>query len=148
MNNRNSKNLNCLEKGLTLIEIMLVLIIIGLVMGTIGKRIFGAGDKAKSKLSNTAMYDIQFSLEEFKTQYNSYPTNIDELIKCGSTSGSNCIPVISKSNPEDQEKAISDAWGTKFQYSSDGRTYKITSLGADKTAGGSGADSDLVVEGP
>jgi general secretion pathway protein G len=60
---KNHKNKN---KGFTLIEVMVVLLIIGIMAGMIGPQIFGSKIEAQLK---TAAIDIQ-SLENALTQYN------------------------------------------------------------------------------
>ena len=42
-----------------------------------------------------------------------------------------------------KESMLKDPWGRPFMYESDGGTFNIISLGADKKEGGEGYDKDL-----
>jgi general secretion pathway protein G len=133
-----SKNL---ERGLTLVEIMVVLIIIALVSATFGKKLFGAGDKMKAQLTNNQLLAIKGDIEQFQLRYNSLPSSLRDLTDCTERTGQSCIPITN-------EDALKDAWGNTFVYQASGNRYKIMSLGADGKSGGSGVDSDFAVEGP
>jgi len=39
-----------------------------------------------------------------------------------------------------------DPWGTDYDYSSDGRNYRVTSFGADGRLGGEGENADFGIE--
>lgn len=127
--------------GLTLVEIMIVLIILAIVMATIGSRIIGSGDKAKAQLTVLKMEQLKADIEQFQLRYNSLPSSLEDLVSCGDKTGSGCLPITEK-------ESLEDAWGTQMTFQSSGRTYKITSLGADGQSGGSGADADITVDGP
>ena len=130
------------ERGLTLVEIIVVLIILALVMTFLGGRIFGAGDKAKASLTKIMIKDIGQAIETYRLEYNSLPANLNELTACGEKNPG-CTPPIS-------EEKTKDAWGNAFQYSLEngGRSYKISSLGADGQAGGDGVNYDIFGTGP
>lgn len=129
------------ERGLTLVEIMVVLIIIALVSATFGKKLFGAGDKMKAQLTNNQLLALKGDIEQFQLRYNTLPGSLRDLTSCTEKTGSGCIPITN-------EDALNDAWGNKFAYQASGKRYKITSLGADGATGGSGVDNDFSVEGP
>jgi general secretion pathway protein G len=129
------------QRGLTLVEIMVVLIIIGLIASMFGKKLFGAGDKMKAQLTQSQLTALKGDIEQFQLRYNSLPTTLDDLVRCTEKTGQACIPITN-------EDALLDAWGTKLTLQSNGNTYKIMSLGADKQPGGQGVDGDQFVEGP
>lgn len=131
------------ERGLTLIEIMVVLIILGIVMTWLGSRLFQAGDTAKRRLTELKIKEIGSQIGQFQLQYNTLPSGLEDLTKCTERTGSNCIPITKDEN-------LTDAWGNRFLYSLEdgGRRYKITSYGADGKAGGEGVDGDPFGTGP
>lgn len=131
------------EQGMTLVEIVVVLIIIGIVMTVLGGKILGAGDAAKVDLTKIKMKDIKLSVDTFRLRYNSLPSSLEELTGCSEKTGAGCVPIIRDPN------GTKDAWNNSFQYSVDnGRSYRIKSFGADGRDGGSSVDADIVDEGP
>jgi general secretion pathway protein G len=137
------------DRGLTLVEIMVVLVILGIVMGFLGSKIFGSGDKAKAKITGLKMQDLKAKIEEYRLQYNAVPNSLEDLARCNEQTGSACVPVISGDNKTIQE-TLSDGWGSTFEYKvgEGGRTYQILSFGADARAGGEGVNGDPSVTGP
>jgi general secretion pathway protein G len=130
------------EAGLTFLEIMIVLIIVGVIMATFGSRLLGAGDKAKADLTRISMTQLKQDIEQFQLRYNSLPSTLDDLTKCNQLTGTACTPIT-------KDASLMDAWGTKFQYrAGSGRAYSIKSLGADGRDGGDGVNADLTLEGP
>ncbi len=132
------------ERGLTLVEIMIVLIILGVVMTWLVGKVVGAGDKAKFQLTQAKIKDLAGQIEQFYLQYNSLPSSLDDLTKCTEKTGPNCVPVISK------DDILIDSWGERFVYSLEegGRRYKIKSMGADRKDGGEGVYGDPFGTGP
>ena len=116
------------QRGLTLIEILVVLGIIGLVLGFLVKNVFTMGESAKASLSKTKLEAIKGPLYLHQLQNNSLPQDIRSLTGV------------------DAE----DAWGKPIQYRilDGGRSYELKSLGADGREGGAGPDADIIVKGP
>jgi len=131
------------QKGLTLVEIIVVLVILSILIGVLTSGLFSQGDKAKAKINGLKMSQIQGYLNEYRLQYNSFPSSLEGLSGCTEQTGQNCIPIA---KPED----LRDSWGTPLVYNTgnNGASYTLKSLGADKREGGSGADADLTFQGP
>jgi len=131
------------EKGLTLVEILVVLIILGIVITFVGGRVLGAGDKAKADLTRIMMKDLQSSIAQFQLRYNTLPASLEDLTRCSEATGPGCIPITSGDS-------LKDAWGNRFLYSSEegGRRYRIKTLGRDGKEGGNEVDFDFALEGP
>ena len=130
------------EKALTIVEIMIVLVIIGVMTATFGKKLFGAGDKMKAEIARTQMQQLKSYIEQFQLRYNVLPNSIDDLVSCNELTGQGCVPIA---NTEE----LLDPWGTKFSFAKQGTNkYQIKSLGADRAAGGDGVDYDTSLEGP
>lgn len=132
------------ESGLTLVEIIVVLVILSIVMGFLMSRIMGQGDKAKRKISEMKISALEGAIEEFRLSYNKVPLALEDLIQCSDITGPGCVP------PLRDEEALNDGWGNRFLYSTEnnGRTYRISSLGADGREGGSDINSDFHKTGP
>jgi len=156
MNKRNVLGLNLLhersvpptidyrsERGLTLVEIVVVLIILGLVMTFVGGKVLGAGDKAKADITKLKIKEIASSIEQYQLRYNGLPSSLAGLTQCTAETGDDCVPIA-------KEDSLKDAWGNNFTYTlqNDGRTYMVKSYGADGKEGGSGVDYDVFGTGP
>lgn len=131
------------QKGLTLVEIIVVLVLLGIVMTFLATRFTGKAEQAKAQINSLKMKGVQALLGQYQLQYNSFPPSLDGLSGCNEQTGPNCVPIAN-------EAELRDAWDTPYLYTVDsgGRSYQLKSLGADKRAGGSGADGDAVLSGP
>lgn len=125
---RRGDSLQMNERGLTLIEILVVLGIIGLVLGFLVKNVFNMGESAKASLSKTKLEAIKGPLYLYQLQNNTLPQDLKSL------------------SAVDTE----DAWGKPVQYKilDGGRSYELKSLGADGREGGTDANADIIVKGP
>lgn len=131
------------ERGLTLVEIVVVLIILGLVMTFVGGKVLGAGDKAKADLTRLKMKEVAASIEQFQLRYNGLPQSLGSLTQCTAETGEGCVPIT-------KEDSLKDAWGNPFSYTleNNGRSYRLKTLGADGKDGGDGVNFDASDTGP
>lgn len=132
-------NLARSERGLTIVEIIVVLIILAIVMSFLGSRLFGAGDKAKAKITQLKIKEISQAIEQYRLEYNGLPSGLTDLTSCPAQAKSGCIPILT-------EEQTADGWGNKFTYSTEnnGRSFKIVSLGID----GQQSGDDIFGTGP
>lgn len=129
------------ESGLTLIELLVVVVLIGLIFTVVAGSVFSKGEAAKAELNVTRMDGLKQEIARYRLNYNSYPTSLEDLIRPNSQirqSGKLFNPII-------KEDELSDIWGNKYLYKSenDGRSYSITSFGADGAPGGEGPNQDV-----
>lgn len=131
------------QKGLTLIEVTVVLIILALLFAFLGKNLFSAGDKAKAQINQMKMQKAKNYIQQYQLQYNNLPPDLNSLSGCTEATGSGCIPIAS-------EDDFKDAWDQPFAYSLEngGRSFVLKSLGADRKNGGEGVDGDPTLTGP
>lgn len=129
------------QDGLTLVEIVVVLIIIGVVFAVIAPNVLSSGDKAKARITNLQLKKLANHIEQFQLQYNTLPNSLNDLTGCTEKTGQSCVPLA------DEEEMV-DAWGTEFILESQGNRYAIKSLGSDRKRGGSGVEGDIILEGP
>jgi general secretion pathway protein G len=129
------------QRGFTMLEIIMVVVILGILMSFLVGQIFGQGDKAKASLNKVQMTQLKAKIDLFRVEYNQFPATLDSLVSCDSVTGPACSPSLGK-------KDVNDPWGTPYQFNVKNAGYEIKSLGADKTPGGEGANFDVVVEGP
>lgn len=135
------KNLG--QRGLTLIEILVVIVLISLIAVVVGKNVIGQGEAARAELNIVKMEKLKSLLGQYRLKYNGYPDKLSNLIKPGADvqkSGKLFIAIAS-------EDDIKDVWGAPYTYKSEnnGRSYSLTTLGSDGAPGGEGADQDVTM---
>jgi general secretion pathway protein G len=130
------------KRGFSLVEIMIVVAIIGLLVSTMGSRIFGGLDKAKVQNAKVMMRKFADALEMYSTDCNTYPTTEQGLEALVSEPQGQ--PACDSWGPVSYMKKIpKDPWGRPYIYESDGMEFNIISLGKDKREGGEGFAADI-----
>jgi general secretion pathway protein G len=130
------------ERGMTLIEILVVLVLIGIVMGIVGSNFLGRGEKAKADAAKIEIGQIAQSLDLFKLEVGRYPTTqegLQALITAPAGVNNWNGPYWKK------QQVPKDPWGNEYRYAAPGASgpYDITSLGADGKEGGEGVNKDI-----
>lgn len=136
-----------LQRGFTLIEIMVVVVIIGVLGAMVVPQFMGRPDQAKVTAARTDIQAIATALEMYRLDNFHYPSTrqgLEALSKRPSGT-----PVARNWNPKGYLKSLPiDPWGTPYQYlhpglkAADG-SYDLYSLGADGEPGGEGVAADI-----
>jgi len=131
-----------LQRGMTLIEIRVVLVLIAVVMGVVGGNFIGKGEKAKADAARIEIGQIAQALDLYKLEVGRYPTTqegLQALVQAPAGASNWNGPYWKKSS------VPKDPWGNEYKYASPGSTapYEIVSLGADGKEGGEGVDKDI-----
>jgi len=128
--------------GMTLIEILVVLVLIGIVLGIVGGNFIGRGEKAKADAARIEIGQIGQSLDLFKLEVGRYPTSQEGLLALISAP-----PGMTNWNgPYWKKSSIpKDPWGNEYKYVAPGQSgpYDIISYGADGKEGGEGPNKDI-----
>ncbi len=131
------------QKGMTLIEILVVLGILGTIITVLAPRIFGNRQKANVKVVKLQMSKLSASLEEFYSDCDQYPESLDQLL---TAPGSDVCESWGPTSYVKSEKELKDPWKTPYVYTNDGGSYTILSYGKDKQPDGEGFDADISSE--
>ncbi len=135
------------QKGFTLIEIMVVVIILGLLAGLVLPRIMGREEEARIKTTRTQIRALENALDGFKLDNGFYPSTDQGLEALIKKPESGRIPTKWREGGYLKPARIpKDAWGRDFIYISpgnEGREYEIISYGADGEPGGEGNNADI-----
>ncbi len=119
------------ERGMTLIEIMVVVVIISLVAGVVGVAVLNRLEEAKAKLAFTQLKQIGEALELYKLSLRQYPSTAEGLLALVAPKG-NAQPFM-KQIPE-------DPWGNGYVYifpgSNNPGSFDLMSYGQNEVQGG------------
>jgi general secretion pathway protein G len=127
------------ERGMTLVEIMVVLAIIGGLIGVLATQVNKQFKKARVKEARIQISEIGKSLDLYLTDCGSYPTT-DQGLQALVEQPSDC----KNWGPEAYLKKVpTDPWGSPFVYEAHGNAYTLKSLGDDKREGGTGTAADI-----
>ena len=129
-------------RGMTLIEILVVLVLIGIVLGIVGGNFIGRGEKAKADAAKIEIGQIGQALDLYKLEIGRYPSSsegLQALVAAPSGTANWNGPYWKKS------QIPKDPWGNDYRYTAPGQkgAYDIVSLGADAKEGGDGANKDI-----
>jgi len=130
--------------GFTLLEMIVVLVIIGLIMGLVGPKLFGQADKAKVQTATTQIKMLGGALQTMRLDISRWPTEAEGLALLTTK------PVGEGANgwagPYLDEAVPNDPWGHPYQFApqaSGTQPYTLYSFGADGVRGGEGQDADI-----
>lgn len=130
------------QRGFTLIEILVVVMILGLLISLAAPRIMGRTDEARIVKAKADMRAIEEGLNLYRLDSGIYPTTEQGLAALVEEPKTGERP----SHWRDEgymERVPLDPWNHEYLYASDGRTYTLQSLGADGEEGGEGINADI-----
>ncbi len=130
------------EKGFTLVEILVVIIIIGLLAALVGPRLFGKVGTAKLSAAKAQIELFGTALDTFRLDVGRYPTT-EEGLKALREKPSG---VEGWHGPYLPKEIPLDPWRRPYVYKSPGEheEYDLISLGLDGVEGGEGENQDVV----
>jgi general secretion pathway protein G len=117
------------RRGVTLIEVMIVIAILVTLMGALGFALSRAAAGAKVSQTELTLRQIESEVMLYSVRKKKVPEGSDGLKEIY---GGDEVPT--------------DGWGNTFIYMTpgpDGKDYDVISYGADGTEGGTGNDADL-----
>lgn len=128
------------EAGLTLIEMMIVLVIIAIVSGLIVVNVMGRPDDARATRVKGDIGTLSTALAMYRLDNGNYPTTEQGLKALAEKPSAAPVPEAWRNYVSETP---ADPWGNPYTYSTDGSSYTITSLGRDGKPGGEGVDADI-----
>ncbi len=134
------------NRGFTLIELMVVIVILGILAGLIVPKIMGRPEEAKQLKAKMQMESIETALKLYKLDNGMYPTTEQGLQALVEMPQSGTIPTKwRKGGYLEKGKLPKDPWGNDFIYLCPGihGEYDIISYGGDGVPGGEEKDRDI-----
>lgn len=136
-----------LDRGFTLLEMLVVMMIIGLLVSMVGPRLFSKVDSSRVQTATAQIKLLRGAVETMRLDINIYPPpefGLRLLVDPPTD------PVLRQrwKGPYLEEAVPLDPWGAPYQYHlsespGGGKTFQIISYGADGKPGGEGNDADL-----
>lgn len=127
-----------LERGFTLVELLLVLVILALIAGLVLPGIIGKAEGAKAKAAASQVSRLSMAVESYYLDTGVTPESLQQLVEdSGGNSGWN--------GPYVKASSLKDPWGRDYEYNYPGEhgDFDIFTLGADGQPGGEGKNADI-----
>ena len=128
--------------GVTLIEMMVVLVMISVVAALIVPNVIGRPDEARVTVAQTDLRSIAGALQLYRLDNGTYPTTAPGLAALAERPVS---PPLPRSWPAGGYLSTVplDPWGSAYVYRAEGGRFDLVSLGADSAPGGEGVEADI-----
>jgi general secretion pathway protein G len=142
---RKNKNSKSLEKGFSLIEILVVLMIIGLLTAVVAINVLPSQDRARIDKAQTDIRILEQALELYRLDMFSYPSEQEGLKALIEKPSNNKFSDRYRQGGYIRKLEL-DPWGNDYLYERPGKNnnpFEIISLGADGRKGGEGLDKDI-----
>lgn len=130
------------ERGFTLLELLVVIVIIGLLSAFVAPKYFGQIGRSKAQVARAQIDAFGKALDQYRIDTGRYPTTELGLVAL----------FVQPSNEPNWHGAYLkkgvpvDPWERAYVYRSpgtDGRDYEIVSYGGDGQQGGANEDADI-----
>lgn len=125
------------QRGFSLIEIILVVVLIGGIVAFAATRILGGGDRAKYNLAKAQVQTLAEKVGQFEMDTGALPASLQQLVTQPGAVG--------WLGPYAKESELKDPWNTPYEYRApgEGQPFDIVSYGADRKPGGDSVNADI-----
>ena len=126
------------QRGFSLIEIILVVVLIGGIVAFAASRILGGGDRAKANLARAQVQTLAEKVQQYEMDTGGLPPALEALVdNTGNAAG--------WLGPYAKAGELKDPWNHAYVYRvpGDGQAFDLVSLGKDGQAGGESVDADV-----
>lgn len=131
------------QRGFTLLELLVVIVIIGLLAAYVGPKYFNQLGKSQIQIARAQIDGFDKALDQYRLDTTHYPTMEQGLFALSAQPANEPLwrgPYLKKAVP-------ADPWGNPYIYkipaSDPNRDFDIISYGKDGKSGGTGDDADI-----
>lgn len=132
------------QRGFTLLELLVVLVIIGMLAAIVGPRYFSQLGKSQVTIARAQIDSLTKALDNFRLDVGRYPTAQEGLVALVVKPAG----VDTWAGPYLKKAVPLDPWGHPYVYKIPGTKgdYAVISYGRDGQPGGTGEDADISSE--
>lgn len=133
------------DAGVTLIEMMVVILIIGLIAAVVAINVLPAQDTARVEKARADIRSLEQALELYRLDNARFPTTEEGLEILSSTPAPDASGLVKRTEPYIR-RLPKDPWSRAYLYVAPGqeaRPFDLYSLGRDGKDGGAGPDADI-----
>ena len=126
------------QRGFSLIEIIVVVVLIGGIVAFAASKILGGQDRANVRLAQAQVQTLAEKIQQFQMDTGKLPESLADLAKApGDAEG--------WLGPYAREPELVDPWKNPYTYKVPGENapFDLASLGADGKVGGSSVAADI-----
>jgi general secretion pathway protein G len=129
------------NRGFTLLELLVVIVIIGLLAGYVAPRYFSQVGKSEIQVARAQIESLEKALDQYRLDMRRYPSaeeGLDALVAKPANAQTWSGPYLKKAVPN-------DPWGRPYVYRTPGQKseFELVSYGRDGKPGGTGEDADI-----
>lgn len=132
-------------QGFTLLEMLVVLVIIAMLAGLVGPRLFSKVDQSKVQTAQVQVKMLRGAVETLRLDIGRLPTEAEGLSVLAKAPG-DASTAARWRGPYLDDALPTDPWGAPYQYATqgaDGQPFALYSLGSDGKRGGEGDAKDI-----
>ena len=128
------------QRGFSLIEIIIVVVLIAAIVAFAASRILGGSDRAKVNLAKSQLQTLAQKVQSYEMDTGVLPAELDALVTDPGAPG--------WLGPYAKASELNDPWNEPVRYTVPGESgpFALLSLGADRQPGGSSVDADIAYE--
>jgi len=129
------------NRGFTLLELLVVMVIIGLLVGYVAPMYFKQVGKSEVKTARAQIESFGKALDQYRLDTGHYPTTEQGLAALNAKPADE----VKWDGPYLKKGVPTDPWGMPYTYKRPGTKgeYDIVSFGKDTVPGGTGEDADI-----
>lgn len=138
------------QTGFTLLEMLVVLVIIGMLAGLVGPKLFSKVDQSKVQTAQAQAKMLRGAVENLRLDIGRYPTAEEGLNLLAKPPADKNLATRWR-GPYLDDALPPDPWANPYQYAlpgADGQPFALYSMGADGKHGGEGDARDIGILPP
>jgi len=125
-------NMSCsasLKKGLSLIEIMVVVFIMGLFLTWAIPKVMKKQEQGQVTRAQTDIVGIEGAIRDFYQETGTYPEQLANLVDASTVTDERVRSKMSPDGYLEKNKLPKDPWNNEYQYQVEGGQFKVYSWG-------------------